>query len=133
MCDKYDYNGLNQVMNSLQKAVAAKNFSDMHTNAKNLSEVFDNVWHDASELGKKTTAVRAGVALSLAVIGTAAGGIVGGAGGLLAGLGYAVGDTIVELKTDSISERIAKWLTPDYMVNIFDFKQKYALHDKIRK
>jgi hypothetical protein len=62
-----------------------------------------------------------------AVLGAVAAGPVAFVGGLLAGLGYTITEKILELETDSISERIAKSLTPNYLVNIFDFKKKHRL------
>jgi len=127
MCDKYDHFELHQIMNSLQQAVMSEDYARIGFNAENLSEALDKIWLDANKFGEKTRMVRAGLTIGLAVMGAAAAGPVAPVGGLLAGLGYTITEKILELKTDSISERIAKSLTPNYLVNIFDFKEKHGL------
>jgi len=54
-----------------------------------------------------------------------AAGPIGAAGGFLAGLGYSVADRFIDLKTEGLSERLAKLKTRSYQANIYDFKQKY--------
>lgn len=130
MCDTYKHWDLQQVMVSLQQAVRSKDYSGIQAQGKNLSEALENAWLDASKLGRNTNLIRAGLTLAAAVLGTVAAGPVNAVGGVLAGLGYPVLDKVLELRTDSISERIASWLVPNYIVNIFDFRKKYPLHER---
>jgi hypothetical protein len=127
MCDRYDHFELHQIMNSLQQAVMSENYSKMGCGTRDLSEALDKIWLDAKKFEDKARMVRAGLMIGPAVLGAVAAGPVAFVGGLLAGLGYTITEKILELETDSISERIAKSLTPNYLVNIFDFKKKHRL------
>lgn len=129
LCEKYSHYDLYEVMNSLDCAIRTEDRLGLDASAKKVSETLDRIWHDADKFGTGTTSIRLGLSIALAAIGTAATGPT--PAGVLAGLGYSVVDKILELKTDSISERIAKWLTPNYLVSVFDFKKMYGLKETL--
>jgi hypothetical protein len=50
-----------------------------------------------------------------------------GFGGLLAGLGFNALDRALDMNDSSIAKRLAEMINKDYLVNIYDFRQKFAL------
>jgi hypothetical protein len=65
----------------------------------------------------------------MAAIGSIASVPIGTIGGLLAGLGYNVSDKIIDLGTDTLSEKMAKLSAKSYQANIYDFKKKYKINN----
>jgi hypothetical protein len=127
ICDKFRHYDLYKVMTSLQEAVKAEDCSVIQSKSRDLSELFDKVWNDSNRPQTYANVVRGGVIMGVAVLGGVAAGPIGAVGGLLAGLGYNVVEKIIESKTDSVSEKIARQLVPNYLVNILDFRKKYDL------
>jgi hypothetical protein len=126
MCDRFRHNDLHHVMSALQTAVKSEDYSSIEAETKQLSEILDNLWDDAQSIQRKAKMIRAGIPLSIAALGGVAAGPIGAiSGGVLAKLGYEILDKFIEIKTDSISEKIAKFSSPNYVVSIFDFKKKY--------
>jgi hypothetical protein len=89
-----------------------------------VSEILDNVWQDKS-IPRTIKGLKIGVPLSIAVIGEIAGGNISGIGGLLAGLGFTVGNELFKASTGELNERIAKIFYRSNQANIYDFKKKY--------
>jgi hypothetical protein len=127
MCDRYDHYDLQHVLSSLQQAARVADYSEIHDETKNLTDVLENAWRDCKKVGTRQKMFSFGIPMAMAILGTAAGGLTGPYGGLLAGLGFALGEKFIEIKTDSISERIAKHFAQSYLVNIFDFRKKYTV------
>ncbi len=126
MCDSYKHYDLHQVMLALQQAVKTEDYSGIRSESKQLSDILDNIWDDTKKIIKRANLIRAGIPLSIALLGEVAAGPIGASvGGLLAKLGYDTVEKVIEIKTDSLSEKIAKYSVPNYLVNIFDFKKKY--------
>jgi hypothetical protein len=128
MCDTYKHYDLQQVMLALQQAARAEDYSEIKSESEQLSEILENIWNDTSKIGSRVNLIRAGIPLSIALLGEVAAGPIGAVtGGLLAKLGYEVLEKFMEMKTDSISEKIAKYSAPNYLVNVFNFKKRYDL------
>lgn len=123
---KYKQEDLYRVMISLSEGVKIKQPELARLKASELSYILDNIWKDADRIKKEVTALQYGIPLSMAVIGTMAG-PVGTAGGLLAGLGFSVAEKILDWSASSVSEKIAKWLNEDWLVNVYDFKKKILI------
>lgn len=119
--NKYD---LQKVEDSLNIAITANNPEAVNTNASELSEILGNVWDDKT-IPLRIKGLKIGIPLSMAAVGSVAAGPIGAAGGLLAGLGFDVASQMIDLKTDGLSEKLAKIKTKSYQANIFDFKTKY--------
>ncbi len=130
MCDKFSETDLYGVSTSLLQAVKSEEYSDILSNGKKLGDILDKLWEEADSIGSKTGFIRGGITIGIAVLGTVAAGPIGAVGGLLAALGYNIGEKMLELRTDSTSERIAKAVSPSYVVNVFDFKSRYGLVKK---
>ena len=75
----------------------------------------------------KTQLISGSASVSLGIIGSLATGFIGA--GILAGLGFQAVDKIAGLKLESLSEKIAKFISPNYLVTIFDFKKGYNIKD----
>jgi hypothetical protein len=119
---------LRQVVNSLQRAVSEKDYSAIESGTSRLSEALDNVWADSRHVERNRNAISAGMTIGLGLVGSIASGPIGPAiGGLLSGFGFQVLEQILQVKTDSISDRLSKWITPDYLVNIYEFKREHAI------
>ena len=82
------------------------------------------LWENKT-LRKSIEGLRFGIPISIAIIGSIASGLVGGIGGFLAGLGISVSSKALDIKREDLSEKIVKYFSPDYQVNVFDFKKKY--------
>lgn len=53
---------------------------------------------------------------------------IGGYPGLLAGLGFAVSEQILDSKgIEPITEKILKWTTRSQMIHVYDFRKKYRI------
>jgi hypothetical protein len=128
MCDTYKHYDLQQVMLALQRAARAEDYSGIRSGSKQLAETLDNIWSDTNKIASKANIIRAGVPLSIALLGEVAAGPIGAiTGGFLAKLGYDVLEKFMEIKTEALSEKIAKYSAPNYLVSVFDFKKKYDL------
>jgi len=128
VCGLYDHHDLRQVVNSLQRAVSEKDYSAIESGTSRLSEALDNVWADSRHVERNRNAISAGMTIGLGLVGSIASGPIGPAiGGLLSGFGFQVLEQILQVKTDSISDRLSKWITPDYLVNIYEFKREHAI------
>jgi hypothetical protein len=44
--------------------------------------------------------------------------------GILAGIGFSAVDKIIGINLDSIGEKIAKFCSPNYLVTLYDFKER---------
>ena len=94
---------------------------------KNLSIILDNIWKDSKKIKFKSEISSFGVSVSLGLIGYLASGLEGV--GILTALGYNTLDKILDIKLESISEKIAKIISPNYLVSIYDFKGKHNIKD----
>ena len=127
MCDRYDHYDLQRVLCSLQEGVSGADYSEIESDRIKLTNLFENVWQDSIKVEQRKKMFGAGIPLALAVLGSTAGGLAGSFTGLLAGLGFAVADKLVDIQTDSLSEMAARHLTKGYLVNIFDFRKRYGV------
>lgn len=124
---EYDDQELYKVLGDLNDGVRRANIDVIVDKKIDISEILDNVWNDAKRLRMEAEGIRYGVSLSLGLIGELAGVLPGF--GIMAGLGFKAADTFLGIKNDSISEKIAKFVSPNYLVSIYDFKKKHALND----
>jgi hypothetical protein len=127
LCDTFRHYDLARVFNTLNQAVNDLDYESIKSSGRILAEQLDTIWKESDSMKTRSDFVRAGLTIASAIIGSVAGGPIGAVGGLMAGLGFATAEKLLELKTDSISETIAKWTAPPYLVNIFDFKTRYRV------
>ncbi len=121
---RYDKNDLRKVQKSLNQSIVENNPQAVNSSAIELSEILGNVWDDKT-IPLRIKGLKIGLPLSMAAIGSVAAGPIGTASGLLAGLGFDVLNQMIDLKTDGLSEKLAKIKTKSYQANIYDFKAKY--------
>lgn len=129
LMDHYDAYDLEKIQSSLNEAIINNSPDMVQKNAEDISNVLDNIWNDKT-IPRRIKELQIGIPLSMAAIGTVAAGPIGSIGGFLAGLGYNVLDKAIDISTEGISERTAKLRTKNYQINIYEFKQKYALNNK---
>jgi len=120
----YDAYDLRKVQEALNEGIVTNHPEIIDKSAEELSEILDNVWNDKT-MPHRVKGLQIGIPLSMAAIGSVAAGPIGAAGGFLAGLGYSVTDKFIDLRTEGLSERLAKLKTKSYQANIYDFKEKY--------
>ena len=124
LIDNYNAYDLRKIQKSLNEAILTNQPDIIDKSVERLSEILDNVWNDKT-IPKRIKGLEIGVPLSVAALGSVAGGPIGAVGGFLAGLGFDVLSKSVEIGAEGLSERIAKWRTKSYQANIYDFKKKY--------
>jgi hypothetical protein len=59
-----------------------------------------------------------------------AAGPIGALGSIMATVGYNAVEWYLDKKTDALSEKVVKSLSPKYLANIFDFGRKYEVDSK---
>jgi len=123
---RYTQEDLYRVMASLSEGVKRKRADVVNLKANELCAILDNIWKDADRIRDEVTAVRYGIPIGMAIIGSMAG-PVGATGGLLAGLGFTVADKILDWSASSVSERIVKFFNENWLANIYDFRKKIPL------
>lgn len=122
--DTYSQSDLYKVMKNLETGIRDNNIDVTMANRDELERILDNLWKDADSIRRKKDILSNGIPFALGLIGELASGFKGQ--GILAGLGFKAIDRIISGQKDGISERLAKWRQKNYMVGIFDFKQKYV-------
>ena len=120
----YESTDLIKVASELNRGISEA-VPDLITKSKEeLSQIMTELWEDKS-ITRKINGLKFGIPVSIAAIGSVAFGPIGGLTGFLAGLGFSVGTKILDAKRENLSERIAKFISPSYQANIYDFKKKY--------
>lgn len=124
---EYDDQDLYNILGALNDGVRRNNIDVIEDKKIDMSEILDNVWNDAKTLRMGAEGIRYGVSLNLGLIGGLAAELSGI--GIMAGLGFTTVDTYWGMRGDSVSEKIAKFVSPNYLVSIHDFKKKHLLKD----
>lgn len=126
--DEYELYDLRKIMYALHTAVREEKIDIITAKTNEIQDVFEHVWNDVDKLKKKANITRHGISLGIGVIGAITTLPIGGVGGLLASLGFEVGETITDIKGgEVISEKMVKWMVPNHMIHIYDYKKKYKL------
>lgn len=124
---EYDDCELYKVLGALDQGAKRNDISIIEDKKVDASEILDNVWKDADKIKMGSEGISFGVSLDIGLIGELAAGLPGI--GLMAGLGFQAVDRFWGVKNESLSEKIAKFVSPNYLVTIYDFKKKHALTD----
>jgi len=129
LIDEYNFYDLRKVMNSLNKGIENKKIDTIIENCDDISSIFINVWNEADKLNKRVNITRHAISFGFGVVGAAATMPIGGVGGLLTGLGFNIGDKMLDENKsyESISEKIQKFGTQSYITHIYDFKKQHKL------
>jgi len=115
---------LQKVQEAMNEGIVANHPDIVDKNAKELSEILDNIWNDKT-IPRRVKGLQIGLPVSMAAIGSVAAGPIGAAGGFLAGLGYEVVSELLDFGIEGLPEKLAKLKTKNYQANIYDFKEKY--------
>jgi hypothetical protein len=126
MCDRFDHNDLYRVMSSLKQAVEAADYSSIKNHSKQLSDILDKAW-ESNMIDKRMKLSGIAILISLAFIGAAAARLTGDFAGVLPSLGFNLIDRYLGSRGEHLSEKVAKSLSPNYLVNIFNFKKDYKV------
>lgn len=129
LIDEYNLYDLRKVMNALNNGIANEKMDIIIEKSDDLSSIFINVWNEADKLKKRVNIARHAISFSCGVVGAAATMPIGGVGGLLTGLGFNVGDKMLDENKsyESISEKILKFGSQSYITHVYDFKKKHKL------
>lgn len=123
--ENYQQNDLYKLLKSLDDSAKSENPDLFQNTVTELGQTLDNVWKDAKKIDTIKEEIRGGISVTLGLIGGFATTILSGYEGILAGIGFNVLDRRLEMKNTSISEKIAKILKSNSLVNIYDFQKKY--------
>jgi hypothetical protein len=123
---KYDIYDLRNVMNALNEAVKTKNIDVINEKSEEIPAIFEHVWNDAKKMRERVETVRRRISLGIGVIGSVVTYPIIGPGGLLVGLGFGIGDYLADKKIYGASEKIVKWKTQSFLINVYDFQKKYG-------
>lgn len=126
LCDNYRQSDLYKLLNNLQSGVDDKNIDQVGSTKEELDEVLETLWSDADYIRRKANIIKEGIPVSIGLIGELAGRAIDPNQGLgfLTYLGYKAVDKIVGPHTEEVSNRLAKFGQKDYLVGIYDFKEK---------
>jgi hypothetical protein len=124
---EYDNYELYKVLGALDEGIKRKEIDIIESKKVDISEILDNVWKDANKIKMGTDVISFGASLNIGLIGELASGFSGI--GVMAGLGFQAIDRFWGVKSEYISEIIAKFVRPNYLVTVYDFKKKHTLND----
>lgn len=127
MIQEYDDYELYKVLGALDEGVKRKRIDIIEDKKVDMSEILDNVWKDADRIKMGSAGISYGVSLGIGLIGELEAGLP--EAGLLAGLGFQAMDRFWGETGESMSEKIAKFVSPNYLVAVYDFKKQHALTD----
>lgn len=117
----YDDEELYKVLGALNEGVKKQNIDLINDNKNDLSAILDNVWAETEKIKRNAKIARWSIGLGGGLSASLAG---MGDVGILAGLGLSAAGEIRGLKSDSVSEKFSKLISPNYLVTLYDFKNK---------
>lgn len=121
----YDERELWKVVHDLNEGIKNTKPDLIDEKKQKLSEVLDAVWKDADKIRVKGFVISGGISLAIGIVGELVTGTPGV--GLLSALGFQCVDRLLGIRVDSLSETMAKLVSPNYMVAVYDFKSRHPL------
>jgi len=121
---RYDAHKLRNVLRALDEGVKRKEVDLVKTKREELDNVLQNIWDEAEKIKRTSKLVEYGISAAFGLIGELASPIPGI--GVLASFGFNAISKIVGMK---LGKRIAKFIYPNYLFTIFDFRDKHKLKD----
>jgi hypothetical protein len=123
LIDKYEQQDTHKLLVSIHEGLRTKRIDVLQSSASELSEVLDNIWNDR-KISRLSSGISFGMPLLLGTVGPLVAQSIGGASGILAGLGFRVFDkTITPVMTKTISKGSARVFKNDYLLAIYEFKK----------
>jgi hypothetical protein len=126
----YEQNELYKVFEALDKAIKTKKQDQVVTHISELNEVMNNVWKDAGKVKIVREGIKDGISVVMGGVGGFASSLVGAEPtmtGLLAAFGFNAMDRALTRFEMSIGDKLARLLNKQYLVNVFDFKERHNL------
>jgi len=120
--DRYREEKLYNVMEALHNAIRSESSDLVFEKAEDMEDILDNVWKDARKVGRSAKLIDYSVSLTIGVVGPIAGQMLAGTIGLLAALGFSVGEKTVGF-FDNVGLKISKRFFPSELANIYEFQK----------
>jgi hypothetical protein len=122
--EQYDQNDLYKILESLDKGLKRRKKDQVLDNTEQLGILLDNIWKDTSNVKQPqafTSWSVSGASITLGIAGSMF------AGDPIIGLLTSLGLPALEKLSDIItrSKKVSKLFNPDYVYNIYDFKEKH--------
>lgn len=133
---KYRENDLYKLLDAFDDAIRKKQSYKIMENKEELETVVDNIWSDVQKMGSNIQGIKSGLSFVFGLGGLygtsilqseSVVGPIAALSGLIAGLGFNTIESHFDNKKSSLSERILKFLKPNYIISVYDFKKKYKL------
>jgi len=124
---EYKQEDMYNVFKALQNGIKLNNIDIIKSKSEELSIILDNVWEDTKYIMKNKVKIQYGITLGLGLIGTLLAGTPGLGIGILTGLGYKILEDTISFRTETISNKLVRKITPNHLCTIFDFKNKYNI------
>jgi hypothetical protein len=122
--DKYKDNTLYTLLSSLDRGISDQSVDETRSSINEINTIMENVWMEAKKVGNFEKLTRAGLSITIGLAGVGLTPMFPGPG-LLANLGFLIlGALSHEMK---VGIGIARKISKDYLVNIYDFKTKHSV------
>lgn len=119
----YDDYDLRKILKSLNEGIKKRNINVIESKKEELNEIMDDIWKESKKINFISKSIRYGIMACFGLIGSLASQI-GSIEGILAGLGFSLVGDIIGMK---LSDKISRFLHPNYLITIYDFRQKYRI------
>jgi hypothetical protein len=115
---------LYRLLSSLDKGVGDQSIDATRSSVEGINTIMENVWNDARKVGKFEKITRAGLNITIGLAGFGLSQMFP-AEGLLATLGFLILNNLSHEM--NVGKGIARKLSRDYLVNIYDFTTKHSI------
>ena len=126
----YEQNEFYKAFEALDKAIKTKKQDEVPTHISKLNEIMNNVWKGADKVKLVGEGVKDGISVVIGGVGAFASSLIGvepTMEGLLASLGFKAMDRALSRVEMPIGDRLSRLFNNEYLVNIYDFKQRHNL------
>jgi hypothetical protein len=127
----YHQNELYKVLEALDKAIKSQKGDEVPNRISELNEIMDNSLKDANKVNHLRGAVRYGISVAIGGVTTVGSSLTGvdpsTTMGLLASFGFLAVDKALSKVEMSIADKLTRLFFNQYLVNVYDFKQKHKL------
>jgi hypothetical protein len=126
----YEQNELYKVLEALDNAIKTKKQDQVVNHISELNEVMNNFWKDAGKVKLVREGIKDGISVVIGSVGGFASSLIGAEPttvGLLASFGFNAMDRALSRFEMSIGDKLARLLNNQYLVNVYDFKERHDL------
>lgn len=119
----YDDEDIPNLINAIQQGCKKKKIDVLRSKSEDLNTILNNVWKDADRISKISNMTNYAFTVSIGICGQLVGELLGTHfGGILASIGV---KTVDRFLIPNISDKLTRTLSPDHLLVIHDFKQRY--------